>query len=31
LIRHDSEAIARAVIELYEQSRDPSFNPLSLS
>jgi uncharacterized cofD-like protein len=31
LIRHDAEAIARAVIELYEQSRDPSFNPLSLS
>jgi uncharacterized cofD-like protein len=30
LIRHDSEAIARALIELYETSRDPNFNPLSM-
>lgn len=30
LIRHDSEAIARALIELYEKSRDPSFNPLTM-
>jgi uncharacterized cofD-like protein len=30
LIRHDSEAIARALIELYETARDPNFNSLSL-
>jgi uncharacterized cofD-like protein len=30
LIRHDSEAIARALIELYERSVGPDFNPLTV-